>query len=148
MRWLRRLFTGRRTINRETETILHAYGQALQQRAMAQVGVLDVSELPYPKEQIKTAIIAGLRVTGDDRTREMLRAGYVHLSGWQEGVGCQVCGTELPNLDMESDPTELAERILEGGPGYEKWRTVVQAEQESLRQELVERGLWDESRPQ
>ncbi len=140
--WLKRVFSGRRTMDRETEEILHAYGRVLQQRAMAQVGLMDISELPYPKERIKAAIIVGLRTTDDQQMREMLRAGYVHLAGWQAGVGCQICGTELPNLDMEHDPTELAERILEGGPGYENWRAVVQAEQESLQAELRNLGLW------
>jgi hypothetical protein len=144
MRWLKRLFTGRRTIDRETEEILHAYGRVLQQRAMTQVGLMDVRELPHPKERIKTAIIAGLRVTEDARMQEMLRAGYVHLAGWQEGVGCRVCGMELPNRDPESDPTEQAERLLEGGPGFDKWQAAVQAEQEALRQELRDLGFWGE----
>lgn len=142
MGWLKRKLSGHGTLDRETEEILHAYGRVLQQRATTQVGLMDISELPYPKERIKAAIVAGLRASGDVRMREMLRAGYVHLAGWQKGVGCQICGSELPNLDPERDPTELAERILEGGPGYEKWRTVVQAEQESLRKELQDLGLW------
>ncbi len=125
-----------------TLEIMRAYGAVMQQQAAGQVGLGDSEELPYTKEEIKGAIIASMQSTGDSDTREMLKAGYVYLASWQEGFNKAEQESELPSLEEEKDPLELADQILEGRPSYEGWQSKVKAEQQALREELEQLGLW------
>ncbi len=125
-----------------TLEIMRAYGAVMQQQAAGQAGLGDCEELPYTKEEIKAAIIATMQSSGDKDTREMLKAGYVYLASWQEGFNKAEQEGELPSLDEEKDPLEMAERLLEGRPSYEGWQAKVKAEQQVLQQELERLGLW------
>ena len=60
------------------------YGAVLEMR---QAGIRDATELPYPKEVIKQAILAALRSTSDDKARDQLSGGLLFPSDWQPGVG-------------------------------------------------------------
>jgi hypothetical protein len=98
--------------------------------------------LPFPKEKIKVALIIGLKSTNDFHVKEMLKVGDVQLADWQEGVGETDLGLDLSNMNLNDDPVKLAEQVLEKVSGHEKWKPVVQAEQEKLKQELFDLGLW------
>ncbi len=125
-----------------TLEIMRAYGALMQQQAAGQAGLGDSEELPCSKEEIKAAIIATMQSTGDSDSREMLKAGYVYLANWQEGFNKAEQEGELPSLDEEKDPLELADQILEGRPSYEGWQAKVKAEQQVLQKELEQLGLW------
>jgi hypothetical protein len=126
----------------EAEKIIQAYGAVLQTQAPPPGCVADTDKLPFPKQKIKAALIISLKATTDQRMREMLKVGYIQLADWQEGVGETDQGLDLPNVDLNDDPVKLAQQVLAQGSGYEKWQPVVEAEQEKLKQELVDLGLW------
>lgn len=56
--------------------IVQAYGKFLETSAPVPGMVADASKLPYPKEQIKDAIVAALRSTDDPQIKEHLKVGY------------------------------------------------------------------------
>ena len=126
----------------EAEKIIQAYGAVLQTQAPAPGCVVDTIKLPFPKEKIKTALIFGLKGTDDQQTKEMLKIGYIQLAEWQEGVGEIDIGLDLSNMDLNDDPVKLAEQVSAQGSDHEKWQPIVKAEQERLKQELVDLGLW------
>jgi hypothetical protein len=145
---LKKLFGGGSTTTsaemseQQAEEIIQAYGSVLQTQAPTPGCVADTSKLPFPKERIKTALIIGLKATTDRRMREMLKVGYIQLADWQEGVGETDQGLDLSNINLNDDPAKLVQQVLAQGSSNEKWQSVVQAEQETLKQELVELGLW------
>lgn len=122
--------------------IIQEYGKTLETSAPSPGCVADESKLPYSKEVIKKAIITGLRSTEDQQIREHLKVGYIQLADWQKGVGESDQGLDLTNIDMNQDTESLAKAILEHSSGSEDWVTVAQKEQEVLKQELQELGLW------
>ena len=65
----------------EVQQIVNAYGAAI-----AGPGgiVRDVSTLPYPKDRIKQALVAAIKLTPPGAAREQLRSGYVMLGDWQD----------------------------------------------------------------
>ena len=126
----------------EAKKIIQAYGAVLQTKAPTPGCVADVSKLPYPKEKIKAALLIGLKATSDQQMKEMLKVGYIQLADWQEGVGGIDQGLNLLNMNLNDDLVKLAEQVLTQGAGREKWQPVVQVEQEKLKQELVDLGLW------
>lgn len=145
---LKKLFFGGRDSlpatmsGQEAEKIIQIYGAVLQTQAPAPGSVAETRKLPFPKEKIKTALIIGLKTTIDQQLKEMLKVGYIQLADWQEGVDENDQGLDLSNMDLSIDPVKLAQQILTQGSGHEKWQPVVQAEQEKLKQELIDLGLW------
>jgi hypothetical protein len=129
-------------VDSSTLEIMRAYGAVMQQQAAGQTGLADSSELPYAKEAIKAAIVDTMQSTSDSDTREMLKAGYVYLANWQAGFTQAEQQTELPVMDEEQDPLEMADQALEGRPKYEGWQAKVKEEQQALQQELEQLGLW------
>jgi len=127
---------------KEAEKIIQSYGAVLQTEAPQPGCVADTIKLPFPKEKIKAALIFGLKGTDDQQTKEMLKVGYIQLAEWQEGVGEIDVGLDLSNMDLNDDPVKLAEQVSAQGSGHEKWQPIVKAEQERLKQELVDLGLW------
>jgi hypothetical protein len=128
--------------NTDFVKIVQAYGNTLETAAPAPGTVADVKKLSYPKQVIKNAIVAALRGTDDPQMKEHLKVGYIQLSDWQEGVGETNRGLDISALDMNQDAESLAKAVLEQSSGYEKWTAVAQEEQEALKQELRELGLW------
>jgi hypothetical protein len=45
-------------------------------------------------------------------------------------------------LDLNADPAEMAKRIVAQSGDMEKWQSLVKAEQETLKSELENLGLW------
>ena len=124
------------------ERVVQAYGKLLDTSAPVPGTVADVNKLPYSKQQIKDAIFAALRMTDDPQIKEHLKSGYIQLSGWQEGVGESNQGLDVSALDMSQDIESLAKTVIEQSTGSEKWTAIAQKEQEVLKQELQELGLW------
>ncbi len=122
--------------------IVQAYGKVLETSAPVPGTVGDVSKLPYPKQQIKDAIVSALRNTDDHQSKEHLKVGYIQLSDWQDGVGESNQGIDVTSLNMSQDTQSLAKAALEQSSGYKKWVAIAQKEQEQLKQELQELGLW------
>jgi hypothetical protein len=122
--------------------IVQAYGKILETSAPAPGTVADVNKLPYTKQQIKEALIAVLRSTDDPQMKEYLKIGYIQLADWQEGVGESNQGLDLSNIDLNQDAKSLAQQVLDQSVGSKNWATVVQKEQEALKQELQELNLW------
>ena len=100
----------------------------------------DVSELPYPKSVIKVAILAALSIAGDTRVRERLKAAFVSLADWQEGIG-----PGPHDLDAAQRPgetiQELAKRISQTAPAFMALSKRVTTEMEGLLAELKSLGL-------
>lgn len=101
-----------------------------------------MSKLPYPRQQIKDAIIAALRSTDDPQIKEHLKVGYIQLSDWQEGVGGTNQGLDVSAVDMNQDAESLAKAVFEQSSSFENWAAMAQKEQEELKQELQALGLW------
>lgn len=122
--------------------IVQAYGEILESSAPVPGTVADASKLPFPKQQIKDAIVAALRSTDDPQMKEQFKVGYIQLSDWQEGVGETNQGLDLSALDMNQDAKSLAKAVLEQSSGSEKWTAMAQKEQKELKEELLALGLW------
>lgn len=74
--------------------------------------------------------------------KEYLKIGYIQLADWQEGVGESNQGLDISNLDFSQDAETLAQAVVEQTAGSTGWTSVVQKEQETLKQELQELNLW------
>jgi flagellar basal body-associated protein FliL len=122
--------------------IIQAYGKILETSTPVPGTVADASKLPYPKQQIKDAIVAALRSTDDQQMEEYLKAGYIQLSDWQEGVGETNQGLDVSALDMDQDAESLAKAVFEQSSGSQKWPEMAQKEYKVLKQELQALGLW------
>ena len=128
----------------EMNKIIQEYGTAMVHKAPPSGGVADVSSLPYPKSQIKRAIIQALYAVAGPEMATSLKAGYVKLSDWQEDVGEQSIGIDLSKFGMILDTGERADAYLEQENQIEKWKDQVNDEMESLQDDLEKLGLWGE----
>lgn len=128
--------------NTDLGQIVQAFGKILETAAPAPGTVADANKLPHTKQQIKVAIVAALRSTGDAQIREHLKVAYIQLSNWQEGVGETNRGLDASALDLNQDAESLAKAVLEQSSGSANWPGKAQKEQEALKQELQELGLW------
>ena len=126
----------------DATAIIQAYGKVLETSAPVPGCVADESKLPYPKETIKKAIIAGLRSTEDKQMKEHFKVGYIQLADWQPDIGENDQGLDLSAIDGSQDTESLASAVLEQSSGSEAWVAIAQKEQEALKQELEELGLW------
>jgi len=116
----------------EAMKIINAYGNALAARK-APYG--DVSDLPYPKERIKEALIHWIKVGDDPKIRELLKGSYITLADWQAGFGARRAATDLTDIDMK-DPTKAAAQVLAKGEDFLKLPEEVAAEAELLMADL------------
>jgi len=112
--------------------IVSAYGKVMETSAPALGTVADATKLPYPKQQIKDALIDVLRSTDDPQMKESIKIGYFMLANWQEGVGDNNIGLDLSKVDPEQDTETLAKQILDKSEG---WIAVVDKEKKVLKQE-------------
>lgn len=122
--------------------IIGDYGDCMENSAPAPGCVADAIELPYPKMQIKEALIVGLKGISDPKMKDAIMTGYLHLADWQEGVGDFHVGLDIGSFELGGDIRELAEKIASQGDEFEKWQSVVAAEQEDLKNDLVKLGFW------
>jgi len=118
------------------------FGSTLEHSAPAPGCVADTNELPYPKSQIKDALIAVLRTTGDPNMKEALKTSYICLADWQDGVGTSHVGLDLSSFDLQTNIHDLAERLVNQSDEIERWQSIVAAERAVLRNELVQLGMW------
>lgn len=122
--------------------VVQAYGKTLETAAPVPGTVADSKKLPYTKQEIKNAIMAALRSSDDLQMKEHFKFGYIQLSDWQDGVGESDQALDVSALDMNQECESLAKAVLDQSSGCEKWTVMAQKEQESLKQELQELGLW------
>lgn len=87
------------------ETIIQAYGAILETRAPSPGCVADVTKLPFSKQEIKDALVLGLKTTTNPQTRDLLKIGCIHLPDWQDGVGEEDQGLDPSKLDLHADPS-------------------------------------------
>jgi hypothetical protein len=127
---------------REAAAIIQEFGAVLEFHAPAPGCVADTSKLPYSKQRIKDAVILGLYMNRDLRVRELLKGTLLALADWQDGVGEIDQGSDLLNADLNGAPHEVAKAVAALAEYQEKWETVISAEREALKRELVKLGLW------
>ena len=123
--------------------IIQAYGKTLETDAPAPGCVADESKLPYTKDTIKKAIIAGLKNTDNDQMKENLKIGYISLSNWQEGVGEKVQGIDISKIDRNQSTEDIARAMESAEQAFDgkDWSKVILDEQETLMQELKSLGF-------
>ena len=126
----------------EVTSIIQAYGKTLENYAPTPGCVVDSSKLPYPKQEIKAALISGLKAIDDPQMEEHLKIAYIQLSNWQKGVGETDQGIDLKNIDPNQSAEELAKAIIDQSSGSKYWGALVLKEQGALKQELEDLGLW------
>jgi hypothetical protein len=122
--------------------IINAYGAVLEKKAPCPGCVADVSKLPYPKEQIKKALIIGLMTLNDPYMKQQFKNSYIYLADWQEGVGETDQGINLLGMDLNEDFKEMAQKIREQPENYKKWDSIVKEERQELEKELRDLNLW------
>jgi hypothetical protein len=116
----------------EAVKIINAYGKAIMDRK-TQFG--ELSDLPYPKERIKQAIIHGIKEGDDPKVREQLKAAYVTLAEWQAEFGSRAGALDFTAEELR-DPTKAAAKIVTIGDDFVKVPEEVAAEAALLLAEL------------
>ena len=130
------------TMNEELALkIINAYGVILETQVPAPGCVADIRQLPYPKKQIKRAILHALKIVNEPNMQNHLKVGYVTLASWQEGVGDENIGIDLRNVNLNDDINKRVDPLMEQGRKYEKWAPIVEAETKNLLEELKALGL-------
>lgn len=118
------------------------FGEVLATRAPSPGTVADITELPYPKNEIKRAILLMLAVTTNSQLREHLKIAYFSLANWQVGVGPTHQGLDITKLDLTKPISDLAKEMVARGDQMQKWQKIAEAEQEALISELRQLGFW------
>ena len=135
----------------QAQSIIRAYGPVLEEKGQKQLYVSDESKLPYPKEQIKKAILIALIISNDPDTKEMLKTGYLSLCLWQKGVGeNDVMYSFDPDIVNTNDsPEKILQDLKEAEKEMDSsWLTIINHDRHSLRQEWdsLERFVCRETR--
>ena len=131
---------------RESELIVNAYGKTLEYLSPSPLYVADENKLPFPKEQVKSALLLMLHVTADEKKRESLKVGYLMLADFQPDVGDKDIGVNVDDLvNSASMSTEellaSAKRFTETMDGSDKWRARADSERAKLNEELKVAGF-------
>jgi hypothetical protein len=123
--------------------IVGDYGSALEAKAKTPSFVADENKLPYPKDQIKSAIIEALKINAIPQLREQLKAAYLQLSMWQKGVGPtdELWTFDILNMNPNDTPEKLAQQMSDQNPDP-KWGQLISQENDTLKKELEDLGLW------
>jgi len=79
------------------QQLVNNYGQVLD--SVSGLEIADTSSLPASKEVMKAALLLCIRLSDTDQAREVLKAGYVQLSTFQDGVGT-IPDSELASVSM------------------------------------------------
>ena len=90
------------------ETIINEFGKILEktaQEAMSKypAGVYPKSLLPYPKEEIRKALQETQRYTNDEKMKELMRVGEVHLDNYIDDDEANKRNSELLKILAERD---------------------------------------------
>ena len=120
--------------------IVSAYGTVLETGPVPGT-VADECELPYPKQIIKQALLVLLKTTTDPKMRGNLKAGYICLSDWQQGVGPYRVGFDISKIDQTGDALSIARRIAATEESAKSWLARAEVEQKCLVSELREMGF-------
>ena len=124
------------------ENIIHEYGRVMEENFPSWVA--DESKLPYPKQEIKKALISALRDEDDFVMKELLKAGYIQLANWQPNVGEKDEGFDISNIDTGQDIKLIAKQFVIQTEGVDfQWPKRIAQEREELKRELRELGLWE-----
>jgi hypothetical protein len=123
------------------DKIIQDYGYALEYEAPYPGTVADQNKLPYPKEQIKAALIIAMRFAEDEKMKEAFKVGFLSLACWQEGVGDEDQGLDFSKIDLNGDPDEAIKKYTEQREGGEKWTKLFSNETDSLAKELQDLGV-------
>lgn len=98
--------------------------------------VADAKELPFSKATIKVALLVVLVDTTDENLRKHLVNALFALPYWQEGVGNKHIGINVSKLDRNQPPERIAAQIEAMNEGIDRWRSLINAEQTTLLEEL------------
>jgi hypothetical protein len=119
------------------QKIVNDYGAAI----MARKGMFaDASELPYPKPVIKAALLAFIALTQDEKMRALLKANFMSLADWQEGIGPGPHDIDVADRRGETIQ-EHAKRFSQAAPAYMALSKRSITEMEGLLAELKSLGL-------
>ncbi len=119
-----------RSATASAEMIVHAYSAALSSRKSM---ISDAAGLPYPKPQIKSALVAAIKATQDVKVRGQLKAAGVALADWQEGVG--------PGPEAFETTIKRAQSAAASSPSFAELSAMVATEGRALLDELKSIGL-------
>lgn len=133
--------TATKMSDEEAVDIIQQYGAVLGTGVAATGGVADVSLLPAEKQRVKQALQIGIKGSSDPSMKDHLKAAYLSLASFQDGVGNGGQGLDLSDLDLNSPVQELADQVLSKGDAFSKWSQVVQDEMQALEAELKHAGL-------
>lgn len=126
-----------------SNVVVAAFGEVLERSDPGPSAVADVKSLPYPKEEIKRAILAMLMVAADHQTREHLKVAYLSLAHWQNGVGPTVQGITLQTLTTQMSFDDLIHELGPRGEEFKRWKPILKAETDALIDDLRQLGYWD-----
>jgi hypothetical protein len=93
------------------------------------LAILDVSRLPLPKAEMKTALKLMWQIAPNEQLRNQMEVAYIHLASFQDGVG----DVPLEPIVPPNSPPEKVAAILDP---YILFAAQVQAETHALSQEL------------
>lgn len=126
----------------EAAEIVKDYFKVLKTDAPAPLCVADVAKLPHPKQKIKSALIRVMKGTERGEVHDAMKASYILLADWQEGVGETDQGLDISKLDKNKSIEERASHVLSHSKVVDKWQPIIEAEEAKLKEELVGLGLW------
>ena len=121
--------------------VVQAYANFLNTSAPLPGCVADASELPFDKEVIKESLYACINATGDPELIQHFKHGYLMLSAWQDNVGERRLGIDFTAMDLDSDPTVIAEAVQRQSDEVARWTPVVAADQKRLSNDLLAFGV-------
>lgn len=122
------------------QEVVNAYGKVLEDSenrpSTTNLGLRDITELPYPKEIIKPAMLYLMGVAdrrGDERYKQILIACYTFLSDFQANVGR---GIDLNENDVL--------QVARGMQATQEIRTTAEQERKELINDLKKHGYWSD----
>lgn len=106
------------------EEIIQTYGKVMQETDGT--SFYDVSVLPYSKNEIFIALLAAIKISDDNQTKEHLKAGLISLAHFQEDIG----NTPIKPFDQEmlnTSDKELLDSLksAEGLSNLEKYNKLL-----------------------
>lgn len=90
----------------KAQQLVNSYGQALD--SVSGLEVANTSSLPAGKEVMKAALLLCIKLADTAQAREALKAGYVQLSTFQDGVGA-IPDSELLSVSLREGEALLAD---------------------------------------
>jgi hypothetical protein len=148
MQWLRKLFKEKPTdasvkeLSERVFRILNDYGAFLENSKASAYSIVDAQNLPWPKEQIKHAILIAIDSTSDEKTRDFLAAGLFYLPWCQAGVGATPVGLDFSDKTAHTtDAEKITNRLLPQMEAAAKWHPIMEAEQAEIKAALKARGI-------